>query len=118
MSQDITRVEIVSIIKTLTNIITGYEAGENEEITEAGIAKFRKDKAYFEGLLALPEFKPKYTILHNVDGDKTTELDSDAEFIHFMRKIAVENEDDDMSILCLSEAKEYLENYCSNLTIQ
>ena len=58
-----------------------------------------------------------YKILHNIDGEKTTTLNSDAEFVHFMRQIAVENDDEDLSITCLSEAKDYLNNYCPNLTL-
>jgi len=58
-----------------------------------------------------------YKIFHNVDGEKTTTLNSDAEFIHFMRNIAVENEDFDFSIIGISDAKEYLEDYCGGLTI-
>jgi hypothetical protein len=36
-------------------------------------------------------------------------------FIHFVRQIAVENEDEDMSIISYNEAKEYIEIYCDNL---
>lgn len=39
------------------------------------------------------------------------------EFVKFVRLIAVENEDNDMSITCLSEAKEYVEGYCGNLEL-
>lgn len=59
-----------------------------------------------------------YKILHNIDGEKTTVLNSEAEFVHFMRNIAIENGDEELSITCLSEAKEYLENYCTNLSLQ
>lgn len=58
-----------------------------------------------------------YKIFHNVDGQKTTTLNSDAEFVHFMRNIAVENGDEELSIICLGEAKDYLSNYCPNLTL-
>lgn len=58
-----------------------------------------------------------YTILHNVDGEKTTTLNSDREFIEFVQKIVIENGDYDFSILGISDAKEYLEDYCSNLTL-
>ncbi len=58
-----------------------------------------------------------YKIFHNIDGEKTTTLNSDAEFVHFMRQIAVENGDEDLSITCLSEAKDYLNNYCPGLTL-
>jgi hypothetical protein len=38
-----------------------------------------------------------------------------AEFIHFMRSIAIENCDEELAITTLYEAQEYLENYCDNL---
>lgn len=58
-----------------------------------------------------------YKIFHNIDGEKITKLNSDAEFVHFMRNIAVENEDEDLSITSVGEAKDYLNNYCDNLTL-
>ena len=42
---------------------------------------------------------------------------TDNEFTHFMRKIAVENDDEELSITCVGEAMDYLNNYCSNLTL-
>ncbi len=56
-------------------------------------------------------------IKHNIDNEKVTTLNNDAEFVHFMRKIAEENDDHEMSITCLGEAMDYLNNYCSNLTL-
>lgn len=58
-----------------------------------------------------------YKIFHSIDGEKTTTLNSDAELIHFVRQIAVENDDEELSILSVGEAKDYLENYCQNLTL-
>ena len=58
-----------------------------------------------------------YKILHNIDAEKVTTLNSDAEFIYFVRQIAIENEDFDFSIIGLSDAKEYLEDYCDNLDL-
>ena len=58
-----------------------------------------------------------YKIFHNVDGEKTTTLNSNAEFVHFMRNIAVENNDEELSIISVGEAKDYLQNYCPNLTL-
>ncbi len=58
-----------------------------------------------------------YKIKHNTDNEKVTTLNSDKEFIEFMQKILIENEDYDFSILGISDAKEYLEDYCSNLTL-
>jgi hypothetical protein len=58
-----------------------------------------------------------YTILHNIDSEKTTVLNTDAELVHFVRRIAVENEDEDMSITVIGEAIDYLNEYCPNLTL-
>ncbi len=58
-----------------------------------------------------------YKILHNVDAEKTTTLKTDRELIDFMSKIAIENEDYNFSIIGVSDALEYLEDYCSNLTL-
>jgi hypothetical protein len=57
-----------------------------------------------------------YYILHNTDNEKVTILKDDSNFIHFMRNIAVENGDEELSITCISEAMDYFENYCDNLT--
>lgn len=58
-----------------------------------------------------------YKILHNIDNEKVTTLRSDEEFVRFARKIAEENEDNEISILNIVEAKNYLANYCPNLTL-
>ena len=58
-----------------------------------------------------------YEIFHNIDGEKTTTLNNTAEFIHFMRSIAIENGDEDISITCVTEALDYLNNFCENLTL-
>jgi hypothetical protein len=55
-------------------------------------------------------------ILHNVDGEKVSTFNTNEEFTHFMRKVAIENEDEDLSITCFGEALDYLNNYCPNLT--
>jgi hypothetical protein len=57
-----------------------------------------------------------YSLVNNIES-KIINLSSDAELINKVRNIAVENEDFDFSIICLSEAKEYIEVYCSNLDI-
>jgi hypothetical protein len=59
-----------------------------------------------------------YKILNNIDVKVIATLATDAEFIHFMRSIAVENGDEELSIIKLQEAKDYLSNYCNNLTLQ
>lgn len=58
-----------------------------------------------------------YKIFNDIKAEVIFTSSVDAEFIHFVRKIAVENEDEDLSILSVSEAKEYLENYCDNLKL-
>jgi len=58
-----------------------------------------------------------YKIFHNIDGEKTTILNSDAELVHFMRKIAIENDDEELSITTKGEAVDYLLEYCENLTL-
>jgi hypothetical protein len=57
-----------------------------------------------------------YKITNTTSGEKIFE-GSEAELVHFTRNIAVENEDYDFSIICLSEAKEYIEIYCDNLEL-
>jgi hypothetical protein len=58
-----------------------------------------------------------YIITHNIDNVKSTILPTDAHLVHFVRKIAVENEDEELSITVLGEALDYLNNYCPNLTL-
>jgi len=58
-----------------------------------------------------------FTVNNKVEGKVIGKFKTDAEFVHFMRTIAIENEDEDMSITCLSEAKDYLDNYCDNLEL-
>jgi hypothetical protein len=58
-----------------------------------------------------------YSLVNNVENKVIANLTSDAELIHKVRNIAVENEDFDFSIICLSEAKEYIEVYCDNLDL-
>jgi hypothetical protein len=42
---------------------------------------------------------------------------NETEFIDFMKSIVIENEDFDYSILGVSDAKEYMEDYCGNLEL-
>lgn len=53
----------------------------------------------------------------NID-DVVKTFNNDAELIHYVRNVAVENEDEDMSIICLDEALEYLEIYCPDLKLK
>ena len=57
-----------------------------------------------------------YKVYNNVEG-KIVFTGNESEFIDFMRKIAIENEDFDFSILGASDAKEYLKDYCDNLVL-
>ena len=57
-----------------------------------------------------------YKIFHNLD-EKTTVCDSDKELIDFVNLIRIENEDFDFSIIGVSDAVEYLEDYRSNLDL-
>ena len=43
------------------------------------------------------------------------ETNEDSEFVHFVRKITVENEDEEPSITTIEEAKDYIREYCNNL---
>jgi hypothetical protein len=56
-------------------------------------------------------------IVTNIDNIKKT-FANDIELIEYVRKIAIENEDFDYSILGISDAIEYLEEYCPNLTLE
>jgi hypothetical protein len=56
-----------------------------------------------------------YKVVHRVDNEKTSTFNTDAELTNFVRKIAVENEDEDISITCIGEAKDYIRDYCDNL---
>ena len=65
------------------------------------------------------QLKPNimFTIVNNIENKVIANLISDAELINKVRNIAVENEDFDFSILGIRDAKEYIEDYCSNLDL-
>lgn len=58
-------------------------------------------------------------IIKNIVEDKIIgEFKSDTDFIRFMRKIAIENDDEGSAAFTnVDDAKNYLNNYCSNLTL-
>ncbi len=58
-----------------------------------------------------------YSIINNLDNRVIDTLDSDRELIKKVDKIRIENEDIDFSILGISDAKEYIEDYCDNLDL-
>lgn len=61
--------------------------------------------------------KTMYIITHNVDNVKSTILPTDTHLVSFVRKIAIENEDDHNLITSIIMAKDYLKNCCPNLTL-
>ena len=58
-----------------------------------------------------------YSLVNNIESKVIANLTSDAELINKVRNIAVENEDFDFSVLGISDAKEYIEDYCDNLDL-
>ncbi len=58
-----------------------------------------------------------YIIYNNIE-DKNIFNGNSSDLISFVKKIAVENEDYDFSILGDSDAIEYIEDFCSNLGIE
>ena len=59
----------------------------------------------------------KMVVYNNIE-DKNIFEGNESQFIDFMKKIVIENEDYDFSIIGISDATEYLEDYCSNLQIK
>lgn len=55
-----------------------------------------------------------YIVHNNVEGVDIFK-GNEREFIDFVKKIVIENEDFDFSIIGISDAKEYIEDYCGNL---
>ena len=58
-----------------------------------------------------------YTLVNNLDNKVIANLSNDSELINKVQAIMIENEDFDFSILGVSDAKEYIEDYCSNLDL-
>ena len=56
------------------------------------------------------------TIYNNIE-EKIIFHGDENNFIDFAKKIAIENEDFEFSILGISDAMEYIKDYCSNLEI-
>jgi len=57
-------------------------------------------------------------IVYNNVEDKNIFEGNKSQFIDFIKKIVIENEDYDFSIIGLSDAIEYLKDYCSNLELK
>ena len=58
-----------------------------------------------------------YTLVNNIESKIINLSSDDTELINFVNKIRIENEDFDFSILGISDAKEYIEEYCDNLDL-
>ena len=58
-----------------------------------------------------------YSIVNNLENKVITTINSDRELIYVINNIRIENEDIDFSILGISDAKEYIEDYCDNLEL-
>ena len=58
-----------------------------------------------------------YSIVNNLENKVIATLDSDRELIDKVDDIRVENEDVNFSVLGISDAKEYIEDYCDNLDL-
>ena len=59
----------------------------------------------------------EYKIFNTIENKIVFESTYLEYFIEFVKLICKENEDYDFSILGLSDAKEYIENYCDNLIL-
>ena len=57
-----------------------------------------------------------YTVYNNVEG-KIIFQGNESEFIEFTEMIVNENEDYNYSVLGVSDATEYIEDYCGNLDL-
>jgi len=58
-----------------------------------------------------------YTIINTVE-DKVIFTGNTNEFLRFVDRLRIENEDYDFSILGVSDAQEYIEDYCGNLMLK
>lgn len=58
-----------------------------------------------------------YSLVNNVEGEVIAKLKNDSELIDKVIKIVRENEDFDFSVLGISDAIEYIEDYCHNLDL-
>lgn len=58
-----------------------------------------------------------YTLVNNIESKIINLSSDDAELINFVNQIRIENEDFDFSFLGISDVKEYIEDYCSNLDL-
>lgn len=59
-----------------------------------------------------------YKILNNVENQIIKSFNTDDEFVDFIKKIASENDDDNILISNKIQAINYLQTYCSNLELK
>jgi hypothetical protein len=58
-----------------------------------------------------------FTLINTIDNKVIAELNGDTAIIDKVNEIRTENEDFDFSIIGLSDAKEYIEEFCDNLEL-
>ena len=58
-----------------------------------------------------------FTLINTIDNNIIAVLNGDAEVIDKINEIRVENEDFDFSIIGISDAKEYIEEFTDNLAL-
>jgi len=58
-----------------------------------------------------------FTLINTIDNNIIAALNGDAEVINKINEVRIENEDYDYSIIGLSDAKEYVEEFCDNLEL-
>jgi hypothetical protein len=58
-----------------------------------------------------------FTLINTIDNNIIAVLKGDTEVIDKINEVRIENEDYDYSIIGLSDAKEYVEEFCDNLEL-
>jgi hypothetical protein len=58
-----------------------------------------------------------YILVNTVEDKIIAELKNDSEIINKVNEIRIENEDFDFSIIGVSDAIEYIEDFCGNLEL-
>ena len=58
-----------------------------------------------------------FTLVNTIDNNIIAVLNGDTEVIDKINEVRIENEDYDYSIIGLSDAKEYVEEFCDNLEL-
>jgi hypothetical protein len=55
-----------------------------------------------------------YTLVNTINNEIIAKLNNDSEMIHKIRTIAVENGDEELSIISKGEAVDYIRDYCDD----